>query len=69
MALYRAGKPTEHGFVKNFNGRMRHELLNETLFFTSARRLIALEYFCDHVSQPRGLAYDSKHPLTGPLKT
>ncbi|MEG3085124.1 integrase core domain-containing protein [Sphingomonas sp. PB2P12] len=28
------GKPTQNGFVESFNGRMRNELLNETLFFT-----------------------------------
>lgn len=26
------GKPMQNGFVENFNGRMRDELLNETLF-------------------------------------
>lgn len=28
------GKPTQNGFVESFNGRMRDELLNETLFLT-----------------------------------
>jgi putative transposase len=28
------GKPTQNGFVESFNGRMRDELLNESLFFT-----------------------------------
>jgi len=28
------GKPTQNGFVENFNCRMRDGLLNETLFFT-----------------------------------
>jgi putative transposase len=27
------GKPIQNGFVESFNGRMRDELLNETLFF------------------------------------
>ena len=27
------GKPTRNGFVKSFNGRLREERLNETLFF------------------------------------
>lgn len=26
------GKPTQNGFVESFNGRMRDELLNETMF-------------------------------------
>ena len=37
------GKPTQNGFVESFNGRMRVELLNETLFFTigQARAIVA----------------------------
>jgi transposase InsO family protein len=27
------GNPSENGFVESFNGRMRDELLNETVFF------------------------------------
>ncbi len=27
------GKPTQNGFIESFNGRMRDELLNESLFF------------------------------------
>jgi putative transposase len=36
------GKPMQNGFVESFNGRMRDELLNETLFFDlgHARRAI-----------------------------
>lgn len=28
------GKPIQNGFVESFNGRMRDELLNESLFFS-----------------------------------
>ncbi|WP_440978636.1 IS3 family transposase [Sphingomonas pseudosanguinis] len=37
------GKPTQNGFAESFNGRMRDELLNETLFFTigQARSILA----------------------------
>ena len=37
------GKPMQNGFIESFNGRMRDELLNETLFFhlDQARRKIA----------------------------
>jgi putative transposase len=28
------GKPTQNAFVESFNGRMRDELLNETLFMS-----------------------------------
>jgi putative transposase len=27
------GKPMQNGYIESFNGRMRDELLNETLFF------------------------------------
>ncbi len=33
MALHRAGKTNQNGYVESFNGRMRDELLNESLFF------------------------------------
>lgn len=37
------GKPMQNGFIESFNGRMRDELLNETLFFgiDHAREAIA----------------------------
>ena len=37
------GKPTQNAFVESFNGKMRDELLNETLFFSldQARQVIA----------------------------
>jgi hypothetical protein len=31
------GKPTQNGFIESFNGRLRDELLNETLFTTLAQ--------------------------------
>ena len=31
------GKPMQNGFIESFNGRLRDELLNETLFTTLAR--------------------------------
>jgi len=32
------GKPMQNGYVESFNGKMRDELLNETLFFTDQTR-------------------------------
>jgi hypothetical protein len=32
MALHRAGKPQQNAFIVSFNGRLRDEFLNETLF-------------------------------------
>lgn len=37
-----AGKPTQNAFVESFNGRMRDELLNETLFFDLAHARTAI---------------------------
>jgi putative transposase len=33
LALHRTGKADANGFVESFKGRMRDELLNETLLF------------------------------------
>lgn len=43
------GKPMQNGFIESFNGRMRDELLNETLFFGlgHAREAIA-EWTADY---------------------
>lgn len=37
------GKPMQNGFVESFNGRLRDELLNETIFrgLAHAREVIA----------------------------
>jgi putative transposase len=68
------GKPTQNGFIESFNGRMRDELLNETLFFDhdDARAKIAAWpqtiIFGDHTprcntSRPRPT------PQTSPQRT
>ena len=43
------GKPMQNGYVENFNGKMRDELFNETLFFSldHARQAIA-EWVVDY---------------------
>ncbi|MFU8863872.1 MAG: integrase core domain-containing protein, partial [Rhodobacterales bacterium] len=43
LACARGGKPMQNGFVESFNGRMRDEFLNETLFrnLAHARDLLA----------------------------
>jgi putative transposase len=37
------GKPTQNAFIESFNGRLRDELLNETLFTSLAQARAALE--------------------------
>ena len=36
------GKPMQNAYIESFNGRMRDELLNETLFFGLAEARIAI---------------------------
>ena len=36
------GKPMQNGFVESFNGRMRDELLNETMFRNLAHARIVI---------------------------
>jgi len=36
------GKPMQNGFIERFNGRLRDELLNETLFSTLDQARMAL---------------------------
>ncbi|MBR0719860.1 DUF2924 domain-containing protein [Bradyrhizobium liaoningense] len=36
------GKPTQNAFIESFNGRLRDELLNETLFTSLAQARVAL---------------------------
>jgi putative transposase len=38
------GKPTQNAFIESFNGRLRDELLNETLFVTLAQARVVLEH-------------------------
>lgn len=37
------GKPTQNAFIESFNGRLRDELVNETLFGTLAQARVVLE--------------------------
>src|SRR6266404_3799693 len=36
------GKPTQNAFIESFNGRLRDELLNETLFTSLLQARVAL---------------------------
>ncbi len=56
------GKPMQNGFVESFNGKMRDELLNETIFFSlgHARSIIAAWMEDYNTIQPHSsLAYQT----------
>ncbi len=56
------GKPMQNGFIESFNGRMRDELLNETLFFglDHAREAIA-EWIADTTTAARTHHWGIRH--------
>jgi len=47
------GKPIQNGYVKSFNGRMRGELLNESLFFGLRHARSALAEWADDYNHSR----------------
>jgi transposase InsO family protein len=56
------GKPMQNGYVESFNGKMRDELLNETLFFTldQAREAVAAWAEDYNTTRPHSsLAYET----------
>lgn len=57
------GKPMQNGFVESFNGRMRDELLNETMFrnLAHARVVIAAWAHDDNTERPHS-ALDYQTP-------
>jgi putative transposase len=56
------GKPMQNGFCESFNGRMRDELLNETLFFGLDHARTKIAHWADDYNQRRphsALGYQS----------
>ena len=56
------GKPMQNGYVENFNGKMRDEPLNETLFFTLDQARAAVAEWIDDYNTTRphsSLAYET----------
>jgi putative transposase len=71
--LIAPGKPMQNGFVESFNGRMRDELLNQTLFFDlgDARIKIAAWAADFNTARPHaslGCLTPAVYGLTGPLR-
>lgn len=57
------GKPMQNGFVKSFNGRMRDELLNETMFRNLAHaRIVISAWTTDDNTERRHSALDYQTP-------
>lgn len=65
------GQPTQTGFVESFNGRMRDELLNETLFFTVRQARSILARWLDDYNTERphsSLGYATPAPFAAELE-
>lgn len=55
------GKPMQNGYVESFNGRMRDELLNETLFMNLAHARVEIASWVEDYNRERphsSLGYD-----------
>jgi putative transposase len=65
------GRPTENAFVESFNGRMRDELLNDTLFTSIAHAREKIAEWADdyNLSRPHSsLGYDTPAAFAAKLK-
>lgn len=47
------GRPMQNGYVESFNGRMRDELLNETLFLSLAHARVEIEAWVEDYNRER----------------
>ena len=47
------GKPMQNGYVESFNGRMRDELLNETLFLSLDHARVVIAAWAEDYNQER----------------
>src|SRR3546814_8945318 len=59
------GKPQQNGYVESFNGRLRDECLNETLFVSLGHARSVLRLWPDdhhHVRPPSGFGGLPPHP-------
>ncbi len=66
------GKPMQNGFVESFNGRMRDELLNETLFHGLAHARAVIAEWVDDYNTERphsALGYETPAAFANELTT
>ena len=67
-----SGKPTQNAFIESFNGRLRDELLNETLFTSLAQARAALGCWRANYNDARRLGWKTpsechhQQPAPGP---
>ena len=47
------GRPMQNGYVESFNGRMRDELLNETLFLSLAHARVEIAAWVEDYNRER----------------
>ncbi len=63
MALHHAGETDAKGFVESFNGRMRDELRNETMFRNLAHaRVVIAAWAADYNTERPHSALDYETP-------
>jgi len=61
------GKPQQNGFVESFNGRLRDECLNETLFTTLAQaRAVLAAWQHDYNQVPPHSGLGGRTPASDP---
>ena len=51
--IFPPGRPMQNGYVESFNGRMRDELLNETLFLSMAHARVEIAAWVDDYNRER----------------
>ncbi len=56
------GSPIPNGYIESFNGRMRDELLNETLFLSMAHARVEIAALVDDHNRER-IGSEHTHPL------
>ena len=64
------GKPMQNGYVESFNGRMRDELLNETLFLSMAHARVEIAAWVEDYNRKRphsSLGYVTPTAFAGEL--
>jgi putative transposase len=61
------GKPTQNAFVESFNGRMRDELLNETLFLSMGHAREKIAAWAEDYNTGRGSVMNSVY-LVWPMR-